>query len=99
MTWIERTYHRRRGRPTPTPVTGRGHGPRRGAGRRRPARPGAPPDATLVINNVPCDDPNLPLVCEKILAKILPPAATVSQACGAMARVMWARQARRSRTW
>ncbi|BCJ65719.1 DddA-like double-stranded DNA deaminase toxin [Polymorphospora rubra] len=35
-------------------------------------RPGAPTDATLVINNAPCDDPNLPLVCEKILAEILP---------------------------
>ena len=36
-------------------------------------RPGSPTEATLVINNVPCDDPVKPLVCEKILAKILPP--------------------------
>ncbi|WP_328418548.1 hypothetical protein OG470_32850 [Micromonospora sp. NBC_00389] len=35
-------------------------------------RPGSPSEATLVLNHTPCDDPVRPLVCEKILATILP---------------------------
>jgi hypothetical protein len=35
-------------------------------------RPGAPQEAMLVLNNAPCDDPVRPLVCEKVLAKIIP---------------------------
>ncbi|MGC5311445.1 DddA-like double-stranded DNA deaminase toxin [Micromonospora zamorensis] len=35
-------------------------------------RPGSPAEATLVLNHTPCNDPIRPLVCEKILATILP---------------------------
>ncbi|WCN79666.1 MULTISPECIES: DddA-like double-stranded DNA deaminase toxin [Micromonospora] len=35
-------------------------------------RPGSPSEVTLVLNHTPCDDPIRPLVCEKILATILP---------------------------
>lgn len=35
-------------------------------------RPGAPRKAALVINQAPCDDPDRPLMCEKLLARILP---------------------------
>jgi hypothetical protein len=35
-------------------------------------RDGGPKEASLVINQAPCDDPVLPLVCEKMLPNILP---------------------------
>ncbi|MFF0150175.1 DddA-like double-stranded DNA deaminase toxin [Micromonospora sp. NPDC005203] len=35
-------------------------------------RRGSPEEAVLVLNHTPCDDPIRPLVCEKILATILP---------------------------
>jgi hypothetical protein len=35
-------------------------------------RPDSPKEATLVLNQQPCDDPRRPLMCEKILPKILP---------------------------
>ncbi|MEO3926066.1 DddA-like double-stranded DNA deaminase toxin [Micromonosporaceae bacterium B7E4] len=41
-------------------------------------RPSSPKEASLVINQAPCDDPVKPLVCEKVLPKILPPGARLT---------------------
>jgi len=41
-------------------------------------RPGAAGEASLVINNPPCDRAGRPLVCEKLLPHILPPGARLT---------------------
>jgi hypothetical protein len=41
-------------------------------------RPGGPTEATLILNQAPCDDPVKPLVCERVLPKILPEGARLT---------------------
>jgi hypothetical protein len=41
-------------------------------------QPGAPRVATLVVNQTPCDDPTRPLVCDRVLPKILPAGARLT---------------------
>jgi hypothetical protein len=43
-----------------------------------PRRPGAPAEAMVVLNQAPCDDGVKPLVCERVLPKILPDGARLA---------------------